>query len=92
MKNFIECCFENTTTKLIEIFDDSCLINALSSYLRNDSVLDMSRHIPLYKSALKLVQAFILEPKLRSLIQNCNIFDLIKNMKQFVDTYIQKIK
>lgn len=92
LANFIECCFENTTPKLIEIIDDSCIINALSSYLRNDSVLDMSRHIPLYKSALKLVQSFILEPKLRLLIQNCNIFDLVKNMKQFVDTYIQKIK
>jgi len=78
--------------QLIEIFDDSCIINALSSYLRNDSVLDMSRHITLYKSALKLVQSFILEERLRALVENCNIFDLVKNMKQFVNTYIQKIK
>jgi len=52
----------------------------------------MSRHIPLYKSALRLVQVFVLEAKLRVLVENCNIFDLVKNMKQFVDTYIQKIK
>ena len=92
LSNFIECCSDNTTEQLIEIFEDSCIINALSSYLRNDSVLDMSRHIPLYKSALKLVQSFILEANLRALVENCNIFDLVKNMKQFVDTYIQKIK
>lgn len=92
LSNFIETCFGNTNDQLIEIFDDSCIINALSSYLRNDSVLDMSRHIPLYKSALKLVQSFILEARLRALVENCNIFDLVKNMKQFVNTYIQKIK
>ena len=92
LSNFIETCFGNTDDQLIEIFDDSCIINALSSYLRNDSVLDMSRHIPLYKSALKLVQSFILEARLRALVENCNIFDLVKNMKQFVNTYIQKIK
>jgi hypothetical protein len=55
-------------------------------------VLDISRHIPLYKSALKLLQAFILCTKLRALIEKCNVFDLIKNMKQFVDSYTQRIR
>ena len=52
----------------------------------------MSRHVPLYKSALKLVQSLVLEQKLRDLLQKYNIYELIKSMKQFVDTYIRKIK
>jgi baculoviral IAP repeat-containing protein 6 len=55
-------------------------------------VLDISRHIPLYKSVLKLVQSLAFHTKLQTFLSKCNIYELIKNMKQFVDTYIKKIK
>jgi baculoviral IAP repeat-containing protein 6 len=92
LASFIECCLEDLSDMAFEVFDHSCIINALSSYLRNDSVLDMSRHIPLYKSALRLLRSLILCPKLRSLVEVSNIYELISNMKQFVDSYTQRIK
>ncbi|XP_071454170.1 dual E2 ubiquitin-conjugating enzyme/E3 ubiquitin-protein ligase BIRC6 [Hetaerina americana] len=46
----------------------SCLLPAISSYLRNDSVLDMARHIPLYRAVLQLLRALALTPMLVSLL------------------------
>ncbi|KAL6101444.1 birc6 [Pungitius sinensis] len=42
---------------LQELLCQSCLIPAMSSYLRNDSVLDMARHVPLYRALLELLRA-----------------------------------
>ncbi|XP_028323473.1 baculoviral IAP repeat-containing protein 6 isoform X3 [Gouania willdenowi] len=42
---------------LQELLSQSCLIPAMSSYLRNDSVLDMARHVPLYRALLELLRA-----------------------------------
>uniref|UniRef100_A0A2K6ES84 Baculoviral IAP repeat containing 6 n=1 Tax=Propithecus coquereli TaxID=379532 RepID=A0A2K6ES84_PROCO len=42
---------------LLELLSQSCLIPAMSSYLRNDSVLDMARHVPLYRALLELLRA-----------------------------------
>ncbi|XP_028844057.1 baculoviral IAP repeat-containing protein 6 isoform X2 [Denticeps clupeoides] len=42
---------------LQELLRQSCLIPAMSSYLRNDSVLDMARHVPLYRALLELLRA-----------------------------------
>ena len=39
-----------------ELLSRSCLIPAISSYLRNDSVLDMARHVPLYRALLQLLR------------------------------------
>jgi len=39
-----------------ELLSQSCLIPAMSSYLRNDSVLDMARHVPLYRALLQLLR------------------------------------
>lgn len=41
---------------LFELLSHSCLIPAISSYLRNDSVLDMARHVPLYRALLHLLR------------------------------------
>ncbi len=89
---YITCCEEDLSDEIVELIDHSCVINALSSYLRNDSVLDMSRHIPLYRASLRLLQTLILNEKLRTLIQQCNILELIKNIKLFVDSYTQRIR
>ncbi|XP_056147249.1 baculoviral IAP repeat-containing protein 6 [Lampris incognitus] len=42
---------------LHELLTQSCLVPAMSSYLRNDSVLDMARHVPLYRALLELLRA-----------------------------------
>jgi hypothetical protein len=52
----------------------------------------MSRHIPLYRASLELLQSFVRSKPLRELIEKCNIFDLLRNMKQLVDSYTSKIK
>ncbi|XP_015038690.2 baculoviral IAP repeat-containing protein 6 isoform X3 [Drosophila pseudoobscura] len=83
------------------LLQQSCLIPALSSYLRNDSVLDITRHIPLYRAILKLLRALSLSKSLVSLLQPapsaCGegtqpIAELLTNMKTCVDTYAKRLK
>ena len=92
LSSYIECCRDDLAASIVELLDHSCVINALASYLRNDSVLDMSRHIALYRAALRLLESFVLCEKLRGLIEDCSLFELVSNMKQFVDSYTQRIK
>ncbi|XP_048523189.1 baculoviral IAP repeat-containing protein 6, partial [Dendroctonus ponderosae] len=51
-----------------EMLAKSALLPAISSYLRNDSVLDMARHIPLYKAVLKVLRALALIKQLAKLL------------------------
>lgn len=83
------------------LLQQSCLIPALSSYLRNDSVLDITRHIPLYRAILKLLRALSLSKMLVSLLQPSvsgsgdstpPIAELLTNMKTCVDTYAKRLK
>ncbi|XP_015009950.2 baculoviral IAP repeat-containing protein 6 isoform X4 [Drosophila erecta] len=83
------------------LLQQSCLIPALSSYLRNDSVLDITRHIPLYRAILKLLRALSLSKMLVSLLQPSAsgnrestppIVELLTNMKTCVDTYAKRLK
>ena len=93
LSSFIKCFNDcEMLTSVIELFDHSCVITALSSFLRNDSVLDMSRHVPLYKASLELLQSLVRSAPLRELIEKCNLFELLRNMKQLVDSYTSKIK
>ncbi|XP_030370289.1 baculoviral IAP repeat-containing protein 6 isoform X2 [Scaptodrosophila lebanonensis] len=82
------------------LLQQSCLVPALSSYLRNDSVLDITRHIPLYRAILKLLRALSLSKQMVSLLQPLQsssenappIVELLKNMKMCVDTYARRLK
>ena len=81
-----------------ELLSRSCLLPALSSYLRNDSVLDMARHIPLYKAVLQLLRAMALSNQLAPLLlpsgdkaTEPSIVSLLSSMKVCVDTYMSKI-
>uniref|UniRef100_A0A1Q3FEM5 Dual E2 ubiquitin-conjugating enzyme/E3 ubiquitin-protein ligase BIRC6 n=1 Tax=Culex tarsalis TaxID=7177 RepID=A0A1Q3FEM5_CULTA len=82
----------------LDLLQHSCLIPALSSYLRNDSVLDITRHIPLYRAILQLLRAVSLSSQLVSLLVNKNnegkisIAALLSNMKACVDTYASRLK
>ncbi|XP_078714316.1 dual E2 ubiquitin-conjugating enzyme/E3 ubiquitin-protein ligase BIRC6 isoform X2 [Lampetra fluviatilis] len=53
---------------LLELLCQSCLTLAVASYLRNDSVLDMARHVPLYRALLELLRAIALCPPLVPLL------------------------
>jgi len=76
----------------------SCLLPALSSYLRNDSVLDMARHIPLYRAVLQLLRAMALSSQLAPILLprgsrsgEPSVVSLLSSMKVCVDTYVSKI-
>ena len=81
-----------------ELLSRSCLLPALSSYLRNDSVLDMARHIPLYRAILQLLRAMANSSQLAPLLLprsgksgDPSIVSLLSSMKVCVDTYVHKI-
>ncbi|XP_075222220.1 BIR repeat containing ubiquitin-conjugating enzyme isoform X2 [Lycorma delicatula] len=84
-----------------ELLQQSCLLPALSSYLRNDSVLDMARHIPLYRAVLQLLRAMAQNTQLVSLLlpqkasvsaNDLSIVCLLTKMKSCVDTYAHRLK
>lgn len=84
--------------KFPELLSCSCLLPALSSYLRNDSVLDMARHIPLYRAVLQLLRAMANSNQLAPLLLPKNgksgdpsIVSLLTSMRVCVDTYMHKI-
>jgi len=81
-----------------DLLAHSCLLPALSSYLRNDSVLDMARHIPLYRAVLQLLRAMALSSQLAPLLLphtgksgEPSVVSLLSSMKVCVDTYVNKI-
>ncbi|XP_033629629.1 baculoviral IAP repeat-containing protein 6-like isoform X3 [Asterias rubens] len=82
-----------------ELLSNSCLIPAISSYLRNDSVLDMARHVPLYCAVLEVLRALSQNPLLAPLLlpqegdqSDMSLVALLENMKSCVDTYTSKLK
>lgn len=83
---------------LFDLLQKSCLIPALSSYLRNDSVLDITRHIPLYRAILQLLRSISTSHQLIPLLspkgsdQSPPIAELLTNMKHCVDTYAKRLK
>ncbi len=78
---------------LLAVLKDSCVFNLLVSYMRNDSVLEISRHTDLFKSVLKLLHLFVTEVSLSPLVaQHLKLFDLAKNMKRALEAYTQQTK
>lgn len=82
-----------------ELMQKSCLIPVLCSYLRNDSVLDITRHIPLYRAILLLLRAVALSTRMVTLLVPRRIegtviaiVTLLANMKSCVDTYAKRLK
>lgn len=85
-------------TTFPDLLSHSCLLPALSSYLRNDSVLDMARHIPLYRAVLQLLRAMALSSQLAPLLLprgsrsgEPSVVSLLSSMRVCVDTYVHKI-
>lgn len=78
---------------LIEIINTSCLIPVLESYLRNDSILDISKQGDIHRYCLRLVNCLLNNSKLKNLIYHTsNIESLIENLLQCVQTYTSMIQ
>ncbi|XP_054832768.1 baculoviral IAP repeat-containing protein 6 isoform X2 [Eublepharis macularius] len=93
---------------LLELLSQSCLIPAMSSYLRNDSVLDMARHVPLYRALLELLRAIASctsmvplllplsgdsgEDEDEQLESQASVGTLLAKMKTCVDTYTNRLR
>ncbi|XP_064603703.1 baculoviral IAP repeat-containing protein 6-like isoform X3 [Liolophura sinensis] len=82
-----------------ELLTQSCLVPAICSYLRNDSVLDMARHVPLYRALLELLRGLAVCPSLVPLLlpldkedSGSSIGVLLEKMKGCVDTYASRLK
>ncbi|KAK2527056.1 hypothetical protein Q9966_010515 [Columba livia] len=118
---------------LLELLSQSCLIPAMSSYLRNDSgscnlsfyalsqislydeisaiisiILDMARHVPLYRALLELLRAIASctsmvplllplsgessEEEEEQLESQASVGTLLAKMKTCVDTYTNRLR
>ncbi|KAL4237916.1 Baculoviral IAP repeat-containing protein 6 [Mactra antiquata] len=85
-----------------EMLTQSCLVPALSSYLRNDSVLDMARHVSLYRALLQLLRGISVCPSLITLLLPLDkengveaataVSELLEKMRSCVDTYASRLK
>ncbi|KAI5632911.1 ubiquitin-conjugating enzyme domain-containing protein [Phthorimaea operculella] len=78
--------------EFVDMLAGSSLVPAICSYLRNDSVLDMSRHIPLYVCVLKCARALSrvggtrLQASLRPLPR------LLAQMSRTTNSYATKLR
>ncbi|CAH0756195.1 unnamed protein product [Diatraea saccharalis] len=78
--------------EFIDLVAGSSLVPAICSYLRNDSVLDMSRHIPLYVCVLRCARALLalrsrrLQTALRPLPR------LLHQMSRTTNSYAAKLR
>lgn len=82
----------------IELLEQSCLDPVLRSYLRNDSILDMALHVPLYRAFMLLIRAIATSNQIVHLLMmkqdesDETITDLIWKIKRNADAYSSRVK
>jgi hypothetical protein len=82
----------------VDLIEQSCLLPVLRSYLRNDSVFDMTQHIPLYKAIALLVRAISTSNQLVHLLMlkqddaDDTVTDLLAKIKVGADSYEKRVK
>lgn len=79
-----------------EVLEPSCLIPVLESYLKNDSLLDMGRHMFLYQSVLDLVKGFVAHDSLIPLVdtlprQSSSLWDMLSNLNSMAETILRRL-
>lgn len=89
--------------ELLTIVQSSHLVSAICSYLRNDSVMDMARHVPLYKALLLLLRSVASCPQLVPLLlpstitssssssNGQSIHSLLHKLKNYVSSYTARL-
>ena len=81
----------------IKMFSDSSIISTLTTYLRNDSVLDMSRHVVLYAAIFKILRAMSMNADLVKLIcfadsnSQTSIISFLEKMYSCLSKYEAKL-
>lgn len=82
---------------IYETLEASCLIPVLESYLKNDSLLDMGRHIFLYRTVLQIVRSFSSHEALLPLMdvlsnQSASITDMMNTLHSMASTILKQLK
>jgi len=83
----------------VEMLEESCLLSVLRNYMRNDSILDMSKHVTIYRSVLRVIRAISTSPQLLHSLMMTNDEDdettlagLISALNSSVSTYVRSLK
>ena len=92
---------ETLPREIVDLLKNSCLFPAIASYLRNDSVLDMARHVPLYRSIMLCLRSLVSKEQLVPLLapwesrksdgDDQPITSLLSKMKDVVDNYSRRL-
>lgn len=78
--------------EFVEMVANSSLVPAICSYLRNDSVLDMSRHIPLYVCVLRCARALFSLRSKRLIAPLRPLPRLLAQMSRTTNSYATKLR
>eukprot|EP01114_Cavostelium_apophysatum_P004652 TRINITY_DN1498_c0_g2_i1.p1 TRINITY_DN1498_c0_g2~~TRINITY_DN1498_c0_g2_i1.p1 ORF type:complete len:1661 (-),score=558.77 TRINITY_DN1498_c0_g2_i1:26-5008(-) len=81
---------------LFPILEASCLVPALECYLKNDSLLDMGRHLFLYQSVLQMLRLLVSDDTLIPLIdtlpgQATSLHELLSNLNSMAETILRRL-
>ncbi|KHN86885.1 Baculoviral IAP repeat-containing protein 6 [Toxocara canis] len=89
---------------VVELFERSCLLPTICAYLRNDSVLDISRHVEVYEAVVHLVAALARCPAkqnddgrdtLAALLSQCDsgvsLLTMLKKLHGYILAYLSKL-
>ncbi|XP_037876101.1 survivin-1 isoform X3 [Bombyx mori] len=79
-------------SEFIDLIANSSLVPAICSYLRNDSVLDMSRHIPLYVCVLRCARGLASLRSARLAAPLRPLPRLLAQMSRTTNSYATKLK
>ncbi|EDV23709.1 uncharacterized protein TRIADDRAFT_26979 [Trichoplax adhaerens] len=86
--------------KLALLFKESNFVVFINNCLRNDSVLDIAHHIPMYQSLLNVVRNIakwptlipLLAPDVTSSEGSDGVVDFIKNLKSCIEIYLGRLR
>jgi baculoviral IAP repeat-containing protein 6 (apollon) len=82
----------------VNLLEQSCLVPVIRSYMRNDSMLDMTKHIPLYRSITLLIRAISTCSELVHLLMMKQdemdepIADLLTKIRKMTETYKSRVR
>jgi len=75
--------------QVLSMLEASCLSTCMKSWLRNDSILDMSRYYGLYNELFNLLNTFSEYPQMWSMISGC--FELLQNLVKMADVILKRL-
>jgi baculoviral IAP repeat-containing protein 6 len=83
----------------VTLVEESCFLQVLRNYLLNDSVLDITRHIPLYRTILQLLRALATSTQMIHLLSDeqendpkTTVASRFEQLKTCLELYADKLK